>query len=341
VLVHDTVAGLILTKTFDKGSPGWYQVNSGLTTTQFQSINHIIVCPNGAVYVGHIGDDLSVDAFIARASYAGSTFTIIHDQASLNTLLGTTGRNGAIMSFNFNPLSSESVVMLLNNQTTHKVTPYLGDGTTFGAGIQLDAYYNQGSISYGQGQWVFTTSEIVGSHAYIYVLSADLQTIISQRRMPDETLLMYTMILHTRIGTTGNIVHRINRDDFSLSLSTDNTTDFIHNVGSQLNAADGTVPDSAFAMSADGQNMMARWSASNKGKSSDGGYSWSDIGNLPTLVPWVFEYAGNSALSSKWIAARSYVYYSKDFSISAWIDKRGNILNINPLLDIDFIKVVP
>jgi hypothetical protein len=67
------------------------------------------------------------------------------------------------------------------------------------------------------------------------------------------------------------------------------------------------------------------------------------VGNLPALQGWDFDYVSSAFSSSAWVAASSggYVYFTNDFFVSNPIDKRGNILTINPIAHLDLIKVVP
>lgn len=322
VIVHDPTAGLCFTQTFNTPSPVWYQVNAGLTVAQYQSINRIVVCPNGATYVGHIGGNTGQDFFIARASYPGSTFVIVEDQASINAKMGTTGLLGYVITFNCRSDVAESVVYTLGRNASDSFA-YIGANTTWSAGLGVPNSGQAGSVSYGLGQWLFT------SNGGYWVMDANVTSILRSGSMD-----VYVNQFHLRAGVSGKTVHFTGVAD-TIAIGTDNDTSVAFNVGSQIGSMNENVlagdVTMTYLMGWGGPAGGRRW------KSSDGGYSWSVNSNLPVLV--AFFYCCVDA--ARWIAAGSYIWYTNDFGISFWKDKQGNLNQINSLFSLDVVEVVP
>jgi hypothetical protein len=79
-----------------------------------------------------------------------------------------------------------------------------------------------------------------------------------------------------------------------------------------------------------GSFLIGNWSAANKGRSADGGYSWSAMsGILPMGTYPQFTYCGGEQTYSKWIAGRGAIYYTPDWG-SSMSDKTGNLLELFP-----------
>jgi hypothetical protein len=76
-------------------------------------------------------------------------------------------------------------------------------------------------------------------------------------------------------------------------------------------------------------------------KSTDGGYSWVVVANLPVLVDTWFD---NVLIdSAKWVAVSEggYVYYTDTAYNTYPIDKRGNLPLLSPLAQLDIVKILP
>jgi hypothetical protein len=321
VLVHDPVAGLLLSVNFNTASPTWIQVNAGLTTTQYQKINKVLVCPNGAVYVANMSG--GVDSFLARAPYIGATFTLIEDYASIQAKYGSTD-NIRVCALNCNRLVSESVLYCLS-QAGENVKTYLGFGSTFTAKATFTINTNNNAdVSYGLGAWLFTADGFVR-------LSADASSVAGTGTISGAAV---GTSKHSRIVTSGETIHwRGGSND--LILGHNNCASFTTGLASDLDAA--YLYEDKVTHDVTGRYIMTRnASGPNPVKSSDGGFSFSVIGTLPTLVNWYF--ANISAV--QWIAVSSYIYFTDDFGVSAWHDKRGNILSLAPLLACDVVKVI-
>jgi len=342
VLVHDPTSGWMLTNTFNTPKPSWYQINAGLTTTQFQTSSKVVICPNGAAYVYAKSPVGAYDTFIARASFLGGFWTVVMTEADLLTLNGG-GSDAKITDLVPDPNYPEQLCLVL---AVDGAAPkmYLGNTSTW---VYRQTAVDWGSASEGSltidgtpAIWVLT-----GNSAAALPLSSSWQT--------------YDELLTAKISSgrfSGNIIgvdggrrfHLRNKDkivafpnlgDDSFSISEDLLVTVFDAAGvgyatSPLNSRNmGRI-----AMSYNGLYMCATFLNSTPVRSFDGGYSWSHIANLPTLVTWHFDNDPTSA--SKWIAGSSYMYYTADIWNSFPVDKQGNLPQINPLYVLDFVKVV-
>ena len=334
LLIHDTGAtskGLLYSET----KPGdtarkWITVNAGLTSTQYENINHVVVCPNGAVYVGFISQT-SAFTFLARAPYVGGTFTIIEDATSLQAKFGGALYEQHLDVFACNPLLPEKVLYIAGWNGTSKA--YYGANETFVVGATLSNVERGGSLSYGAGKWLFTYEGwSSGPVGYWRTLSADGATADAINSLPN-----YLSIRHVRASTSGKTYHYIMSDE-SLRVGTDNLTSYT-DVGSLVKAQSS--PNNAIiGIDASGAQLMTAYDTPLKGKSSDGGATWTDISALPYVGNiWRFAYSGGVGAASRWVAGSSYLYYSEDFGVS-WINIQGNLPLLSSLYQIDIIKVL-
>ena len=320
VLIHDDVAGLLYTQTFDQPTVTWYQVNGGLTSARYQIINKVVVCPNGAVYVGRLQD--SSFSFLARAQSVGSPFTVILDQTAV-TGLGAT----LITDFNCNPDASEEVVLVLNVSTglPDPKLFFFGTNGTFTAKATVAFGGNPGSVSYGgSGKWLITAS---GQYR---VMNSDVSAVLNAGSITDSDSQTH---FHFRAKTSLNVL--ILRSDNAIILGTNNCTNTV-----LINAADNG--SRSMAVDPSGTLVLSYKSTPNGVRSTDGGYSFNQIANLPVLQLWAYDYFTGDVNSSKWVGVSNggYVYYTDSFWNTNPTDKRGNLLQINPIAHLNIVKVI-
>lgn len=330
LLIHDagaTSKGLLYSVT----SPGdtarkWITVNAGLTSTQYEDINRVVVCPNGAVYVGFVGSN-SAFTFLARAPYVGGTFTIIEDATSLIAKFGGIAADQQVCAFACNPLQPEKVLYIVGYGSSKA---YYGAGASFVEGAGIGGIENGGSLSYGAGAWLFTYRAWSGGPIGKWgTLSADGSVWTG-----DTDVWHYRWVWHVRVGTTGTTYHCMDESGYTLRKGTDNLASETF-VGTLVNAEG----DNAIALDTSGNYMMTIRD-STKGKSSDGGATFTDISALPYVGGlWRFAYSGGVGAASRWVAGSSYLYYSEDFGVS-WVDIQGNLPLLSSLYQVDIIKVL-
>lgn len=328
VLVHDPVlAGLVYTSTFDQDPPVWYQVNSGLTSDQYKAINQVVICPNGVIYVASLGASSTREIFIARAPAVGGTFVIIEDETTLAAKYPSSVT--AVYAIGANKTKPESVAYVIGNASAESADAYYGENGTFTQKVNLPNTTNIGSISFGLDQWMLTYEGwSFGPRTFVRILSNDCGSIISSTNK-----FFYTRKFHNRLGYTGKTYHYA--DAGTIIVGTDNLTSEV-SVGTDLEppAFDGIAFDPT------GQFMMTSYGGPRKGKSSDGGSSWSDLTGLAYVGGnWRFAYGGGVGLASRWVAVSSYLQYSEDFGIT-WVTKQGNMNSLSPLYVLDIVKVL-
>jgi len=326
VLVHDTTAGLLRCDNFNAApnEQEWYPVNGGLTATQYQKINKIVVCPSGALYVGYLthGGAGAVDSFIARAAYAGAAFTILDDYTTISAKYSGSTDNIGVMAAAYNPLLAESVYYVLTQGGTNLKT-YIGSGVTFPAGTTITLSSNNGlGLSYGMGYWMLT-----GDGDRLLITSNGV-TIFDT----DTAVLPYNINEHVRVGTSGITYHWTPSDNLYRAV------DNMATVSGILQ----TVFRGVIAMDYTGALLLSFVVGGDATKSSDSGGSFSNIGTLPVGQIWGADYVGGSAGGSCWIVVSSggYIYYTDDFFAGSPIDKRGNITDVTPTPHLDLVKVL-
>lgn len=83
---------------------------------------------------------------------------------------------------------------------------------------------------------------------------------------------------------------------------------------------------------------MSRYDTGRRGRSSDGGYTWGLMGNLPFSSSWFFANVAGS--TSRFVAiSTSMIRATTDFG-QTWLNREGNIQSLIPIPSLDLIKVV-
>lgn len=336
VLVHSVTAGLLLCNNFDDGEneQEWYLWNSGLSAFEYQNIRNIVVCPNGAIYICS-GHSIGNAAFVKRAPYAGGLFETVEDQASINAKVGASGNNGRVSVIQCNPLLSESVAYVLyNNSGGSTGYAYIGSGGSFVAGAVFGiADPNNTDISYGNGKWVATGNSF---NAKLFRFDSGFTALEFTSSFPG--FLQSGQTRHRRVSTTGRLLHWKGSGS-SLAISEDNGASITTDIAAGYYIHDVTDVDAFgyMAMDPTGQYICTDRVTTRKGRSSDGGYTLNDITNLPSAGIYAYAYAGDT---TRFIAVNSYLYYTDDFWNSSPMDKRGNILDLVPILNLTNVRVL-
>lgn len=333
VLLHDVNMGLIYSDDFNAIGPHWYTVNNGLTATQYQNLNTFFVTPSGALYAAWVKavDDTNYTAypiFIARADKVGGTFVIIQDELSLRPAVFA-GQQWGVFGMALNPLKPDTVGAVWGQVNVNKKF-HLGTGGVFVPGVDADlASYFLGGLSYGLGEWLYTRYDLFG------IISADGTTV-------------------TRSGSVGSMEGMENMDGYHISAGSTGITfhgiagapDLIKGAGNLLSSAVLTslgTPKIGFACDPSGTLMMTRYDVGLRGKSTDGGATWSTMGSLP-FGNWWWSYAGAGVAASpsvsRWVAAGGTTIRYSDDGGATWINKEGYIQDLVPIPNINGVKVI-
>jgi hypothetical protein len=341
VVVHDPTAGWIMTKTFNTPSPAWYQINAGLTAAQYQNSFKMVICPNGACYVFGKSQN-TANTFIARSDYLGGFWTVVMDATALLSLWGG-GASVSITDLEPNPNYSETLGLAFTvDGAAAKL--YIGSQSSWTFKQQAPDWgttvHGTLSIDTAATQWILTGySNATSPRATYNVYSADMSSLIRSGRITgDVTGVDGGRNFHLRYKD--RVIFYQNPEDNSLSISENAAVSMLDAVGAGYlsnvieNAQIGLIALSK----SDGLYLCATSSTTPPVRSFDGGYSWSYISKLPVLVFWHFD--NDATDSSKWVAVSSYVYYTNNFWNSNPVDKQGNLPQINPLYQLNFVKVV-
>jgi hypothetical protein len=331
VLLHSITMGLLYSENFNEASPEWITINAGLTPTQYQNINVVFVCPNGALYVGFImsadsSNYLSRQTFVARAPFIGGTFEVLISEPDFRPV-GLAG-NWGVFGLGYNPLVAEQVAYIAGVVSVDKKI-YVGAGSSFAAGATVDgANLLWGTLSFGLGNWLYTR------YTHFSRIAADGSSVVATGSPTIEGNT--TEEGHVRASATGITFHAKDfstniykaADNFASSTELGNGTDEIR-IG---------FPES-FAVDPSGTLIMARVGAGARGKSSDGGATFASMGALP-VGNWWWSYAGGAGVESRWVAAGgTAIRYSDDFG-TTWVNKEGNLSYVDPVSQINMVKVI-
>jgi hypothetical protein len=334
VLLVDAVKGLLVTDNFDEpdGADIAYQFwNPGIdpldvvriATGPFRFFTNVFMTPNGAVYVCIW--DFTFFKKIYRASAIGGMFVEVVDQDWVDA---AEEPNAQIMGIGYNPTKSEEVGIVIRAASTYAGHMYLGNGVS--GFVQKGAITinndDAGKLTFGGGKWIL--DGIRASTTYWHRMSADGMT---QELVTSD--LGSGGGYHTRAGSGPRIFKAQNSD---LLYSLDNATNT-----TLVNVPEGLTHNGYMVASPDGLQLLATWDVGDRGKSSDGGNTWSGLPNLPFGGEYCFAYAGGVGAESRWIAARGIVRYSDNvFGAESWVEKGGNLGYLIPVsMSIDKIII--
>ena len=294
VLFHDLHLGLVIATEFDT-TPVYNTANAGLTAAQYQNINWMGVCPNGAVYVG--GFNLGVNSFLARAPSAGGTFVIM----TMPTI-------AVPITAAINPLVPEQIGFLTRADDDANGIFHVGTYASYNDGASIgwqNSFIASRSLSYGLGVWLLTAYEL-----YVKINAAG-------------TSILGTGTPHItpgqlRASTTGITYHGKNganafiKGDNNLATNTEVST----GESIELYPVNSGVGRWAFDCDPTGRVLMGGK------KSSDFGATWGTLGGLAP-GNYCFCYAGPGESSShRFIAAAGVVRYTPDFGVT-WVTKEN------------------
>lgn len=338
VIVLDDLKGILYTENFDNDPPTkvqWKFWNTGIPATEIPLIDiRMCMCPNGAVYVPVKSATDPWAIKIYRAPALGARFEPVINQAWFDSNSGFTG-NIKIVGFGCNRNKAEEVAFILGNTDNFNANFWLGNpsGWSKGALISLGNFFGNarfvGNMTFGEGKWVW--DRIFDAQEFFCRFNADGSTL----EHTTDGFGQGNWAPHVRAGTSATIIK---------------PKPPISGVGSLLRSDDNAenvdvidIEESFglnLATAPDGIYMMANWgpTTGNRGRSSDGGTSWSGLPNLFVGGEYAFAYAGGSGTESRWIAARGTVQYSDDFGES-WEARTGNLMYLIPV-DMSIIKII-
>jgi hypothetical protein len=329
VVIVDANKGILYTKNFNTATSSeiaWQFANAGIPTLEiprmaegsFRHFTSVFMTPNGAVYVAtwRVGGNWMENVY--RAPAIGGMFVKVIDQDWIDANEGNDSRIAAI---GFNPTQAEEVGIVFRNTSTYAGHMWIGNGSTGFVQKGLITVDNDiaGKLTYGGGKWIFDGKR--GAAYYWVRVSGDGMTLEHQTATFGQG-----GGFHTRAGSGSKIFTTVNLShDFLYSLdNAANTT--------QVEVPEGLGGVDRLAVTPDGTYLLGNWDTGNRGKSSDGGNTWSGLPNLPFGSTYAFAYAGGTGTASRWIAARGIIRYSDNvFGAESWVNKEGNINFLIPV----------
>jgi hypothetical protein len=338
VLMVDEIKGLLLSKNFNEpvaGDVTWQFWNSGIdtadleyiTTASLARIPEVFITPGGSVWMAVF--EKVFERWIDTIYFApalGALFTKVIDQAWLDA--NEPGGVVGISGMGYNPNKPEEIAFIAGNCSAAQTGRHLWIGNRNGF-IQKTALTFLGQfanpITYGNNEWGHITSNNGGSTKTFRRFAGDGSSQLTAVDITNVTASGATPG-HWRAGTS-KIIIAYNGDGNTISVSTDGGATF----------SDFDVTKSFhrnFAVHPGGQYILAGWdnASGKRGKSSDGGTSWSGLPNLPAGGEYAFAYAGGAGVDSRWIAARGVVRYSNNaFGAEDWLNKEGNLGYLIPV----------
>lgn len=326
VVIHDATNGLLYTTDFNLGAGAhWIFFNAGLTVNQRQRVNLFFTTPSGVCYCGYIS---LVDngPFFARAPYAGGTWTILYDQSNLQDIPGAWfGVRGA----GCNPFLPDRVGLALYKSSDGGPYFYLGDNGVFTKKVAISSAATpwEFRLSFGLNKWL-ASSDGAQPTGRCRIISADGVTVESVINL---TGTGTNGVHHVRASTSGRTFHE--RSSAGLFIGENNLATW-----TELTTTGMFVGD-MFAADPTGQYCMT-YGTTARARSSDGGFTWGLMGNLPYQGNYRWAYAGGIGIASRWLAAGGVeIYYSENFGDS-WVHRVGNLYGLIPVPNLNMVRVL-
>jgi hypothetical protein len=341
VLLHSGQYGLIYTENFneeDGTQVQWELVNPGLTQDQYQQINQIILTPSGGIYVAHVRrTGFGTLPFIAYASGIGQTFTIIEDTTTIAAKYPSISPDYiSVNSIGLDPLTGQFayVIGIQGSFGGDKRQVYVGSGVTFAAGMELTSQLtisSDGNLSFGYDEWRLTGTPD-NTNVHFYVLNSDGSAIVR------DVNAGAARTFHVPIDTSDEVFMWKSNGVIRVTANGAVAGDFTTILGSLLNSVDYW--NNQTATDPTGTQLLSDWDTGRRGKSNDGGSSWTGLPSLTFHTDgYAYDYAGGAGTNSHWVAARGVIRCSLDFG-NSWLAKDGNIITVAPISGFDIIKAV-
>jgi hypothetical protein len=185
-----------------------------------------------------------------------------------------------------------------------------------------------GSATYGNGRWVYTMDK------YGVFLSQDGVSLLGSYTDGNVGNPVFNREVDQQLRASSTPIIVNTGSTYTMIRSTDNFA-----TREVISIPDGIRANIGMAIDPTGNYLMGQWGVGLKGKSTDGGYSWSGLPNLPS-GNWYFAFAGMNGSLPMWIAVGAAIRFSPDNG-ETWIEKTtASYTAINPLPSIYSVKVI-
>lgn len=331
VLLLDSNKGFVWTKDFDSTSPTYQINNAGIDAAALTDPGRFsfFIAPNGSVWIMYNNPGTAEPAIYYAQSVDGFYYKVV-DLADLQALYPTKSSWG-IKAIGYDPSQPERIAFVAGGTSgfdDHACNFYIGDHTGFTQKVACNHVSDPaspslvGNLTYDtvNKKWVLTSSNESG------ITDTTALTRFNFDGSSVELIKAYTTtpasrLVHIRARDEGQLFIR-NFATNQIYFSVDNGTT-LNLIGDGLLSQDPFNPQCNLAVSPDGRQLMGVWGVGQKGLSSDYGYTFTGLGNLPPGSTYAFAYAGGEDTKSKWIAARGIIRLSTDFG-NTWLNREGN-----------------
>lgn len=317
--------GLAYTSNFNSPFPNWIQWNTGLTSDQYDNIDLVYTCPNGAVYVACTIPTPSTLGFLARAPGVGQAFTVIEDSTTMVAKMGSSD-NVRLIAIGVNKSVSEQVVYAIS-AFSDAVKLYIGANGSYSAGLSFGGQFtNDGaSLSFGGGQWMWSCG---GDH--VDLLGTGATSITTVRSGPP----LFKGSRHIRAG--GESFNTLHWGSTDIALGSNNANSYVGPFTPPI-ASTAYGQQNIIASSLTGRYILATSLSSGlTRRSTDYGYSWSN-GYVSTVSGKV---DASRAVEGGFVLAGGVTVQWTDNGGSTWTNKIGDLLNIDPFGVCDAVAIV-
>lgn len=276
------------------------------------------------------------DPFVGYAPYPGATFQILasHTVTPATYFPGFSAAMTGVNGIGVDPLTGRFafVASVDDNFGTTESKFFVVENGVVSAGLLLAPDMSVGAtgdISFGNGAWRVTGH--YGGDAAWWIISADGTTILNTAGFGN-----FYMHMHVPISTTDKTIHFPFLFDNNLRFAANNNPAVLTVIGD--NKITPSYP-SQIALDPTGTHIFTSWDTGQRGRSSDGGSTFTGIPTLPFGGQYAYAYAGGAGVESRWIAALGVIRCSLDRGDS-WLNKEGNILGLTFAPSIFIARVV-
>jgi hypothetical protein len=336
VIIATSNFGLMYTINFQEDSPDWFFMNNGLPTEGVNYVRRIKRCPSGLLLVG-MGtvSFTNLMRHLYMATGLGGTWSLLADHSTVDQ--GSYGNPG-IVAFGVNENAGEDILMVGGGQSALNVgTKKTYRGTRAGLALvdgDLDIEDEIGDVSYGLGKWLLTANRAAALSPGSWSLLGASGGIVTAETDYTTNYVHASRKYHRRAGSVVFAIEAPHGDHLRIIESNDPTTENL------VEIALGYEYASAFDVSPDGMFLMGGGGASIGQRSSDGGYTWGNVGTTGGMTVGFNRWA-NGGNSDWWVSATTQkIMLSLDWGDN-WIDKTGNLSTLAPLAAITDILVLP
>jgi len=329
VLISTSNFGFLYTTNFNEDDPEWFQMNAGMTSTEYNDVQRVLVAPSGAIFALCIlGSVRRYSWELWRTESLGAPWEQIYSDSPTT----------AIEAIGVNPDVDEELMMLSGPSGSMDV--YLWDGATMTqTAAGLDArIWGSDVVHYGDGWFCqHARSNAFSSQCYSRFSAAGGIQVNSQTYPTTPPQQTFSSSHHRAVGG-GGYVYAWNLDKRFLRTIIDG--DGAASLTAQPDIGDQDSSDYPQLIACDptGQYLMGSDEDTLAKKSSDYGASWGNVDASLGIGYRMFENCKGSPTAFL-TGTTQVVKYTPDFG-TTWEIKTGNLASVAPLCAINHIRFV-